>query len=62
MSSLLVKKIEILSFCLNVTERCYSIKVIYTKLIFIEMEQCENVCYIHKDGGDLMDDKLEHVI
>ena len=56
------KKIEILTFCLNITKRCHFIKVIYTKLIIIEMGQCENVCYIHKDGGDLMDDKLERVI
>ena len=43
MSSLLVKKIEFFTFCLNVNEGCYSIKVIYTKLIIIEMEQCEHV-------------------
>ena len=44
------KKMEALTFGLNVNEGCYSMKVVYTKLILIEMKQCEHECYIHQDG------------
>ena len=41
---------EALTFGLNVNEGYYSIKVMYTKLILIEMKQCEHEYYIHQDG------------
>ena len=35
---------------LNVHEGCYYIKVVYIKLIVLEMKQCEHECYIHHNG------------
>ena len=47
--SLLVKQNEFSTFGLNVYEGCYSIKVVYIKLILIEMKQSNHRCYICKD-------------
>ena len=56
--SLLVKNKEFLTYSLNVYEGCYSIKVVYIKLIFIEMKQCNHGCYIHQDGRGTSNSKI----
>ena len=40
---------------LNVSEGCYYIKVIYTKLKHLNMKQCEDGFYINHDGRDMME-------
>ena len=45
----IVKKIEFLTFGLNVNEGCYSMKTVYTKLILIEMKMNIGAIYTKMD-------------